>query len=59
VDGAFAVSDVVRTFITEGLPFEAWDSFVETIRSIQATEIRDLAQRYFKKEDFFEVIVGV
>ncbi len=58
VDGAFAVSDVVRTFITEGLPFSAWDSFVDTIRTIEATEIRDLAQRYFKKEDFFEVIVG-
>lgn len=59
VDGAFAVGDVVRTFITEGLPFEAWDSFVETIRTIEAPEIRDMAQKYFKKEDFFEVIVGV
>jgi zinc protease len=58
VDGPFAVGDVVRTFITEGLPFEAWDSFVEKIRTIQAPEIRDLARKYFKKEDFFEVIVG-
>ena len=59
VDGPFAIGDVVRTFITEGLPFEAWESFVEKIRTIEATEIRDLAQRYFKKEDFFEVIVGI
>ena len=59
VDGPFAIGDVVRTFITEGLPFEAWESFVEKIRTIEAPEIRDLAQRYFKKEDFFEVIVGV
>ena len=59
VDGPFAIGDVVRTFITEGLPFEAWEIFVEKIRTIEATEIRDLAQRYFKKEDFFEVIVGV
>jgi zinc protease len=59
IDGAFAVGDVVRTFITEGLPFEAWDSFVQSIRTIQSPEIRDMAQRYFKKEDFFEVVVGV
>jgi zinc protease len=58
IDGPFAVGDVVRTFITEGLPFDAWDSFVDKIRTIEAPEIRDLAQRYFKKEDFFEVIVG-
>jgi zinc protease len=59
IDGPFAVGDVVRTFITEGLPFDAWESFVDKIRTIEATEIRDLAQRYFKREDFFEVIVGV
>ncbi|MDZ7881280.1 MAG: pitrilysin family protein [Saprospiraceae bacterium] len=59
VDGPFAIGDVVRTFITEGLPFEAWETFVDKIRTIEATEIRDLAQQYFKKEDFFEVIVGV
>jgi predicted Zn-dependent peptidase len=58
IDGPFAVGDVVRTFITEDLPFEAWDSFVDKIRTIEAPEIRDLAQRYFKKEDFFEVIIG-
>jgi hypothetical protein len=40
------------------LPFEAWDTFVDKIRTIQAPEIRDLARKYFKKEDFFEVIVG-
>ncbi len=59
VDGPFAVGDVVRTFITEGLPFEAWDTFVEKIRTIEAVEIRELARKYFNKKDFFEVIVGV
>jgi zinc protease len=59
VDGAFAVGDVVRTFITEGLPFEAWETFVDKIRTIDAVEIRELARKYFKKQDFFEVIVGV
>jgi zinc protease len=59
VDGAFPVGDVVRTFITEGLPFEAWDSFIDKIRTIQAPEIREMAQRYFQKDDFFEVIIGM
>jgi zinc protease len=58
VDGPFAVGEVVRTFVTEGMPFSEWESFVNTIRNIQPTEIRDLAQRYLKKEAMFEVVVG-
>jgi zinc protease len=58
VDGPFAINDVVRTYITEGISFDAFPRFVETIRTIQPTELRDLAQKYFKKEDLFEVLVG-
>jgi predicted Zn-dependent peptidase len=37
---------------------DAFPKFVETIRTVQPTELRDLAQKYFKKEDLFEVVVG-
>jgi predicted Zn-dependent peptidase len=32
---------------------------VDTIRHITPQTIRDLAQKYFKKEDMYEVIAGV
>ena len=58
VDGPFAINDVIRTFIIEGLPLDSFPDFVETIRTISPKELRDLAQKYFKKEDLFEVVVG-
>jgi zinc protease len=59
VDGPFAVSDVVKSFITEGVDLSHFQLFVEKIRSITPQEIQALAQKYFKREDMFEVIVGV
>ena len=59
VDGPFAVSDVVKSFITEGVDLSHFQQFVEKIRSITPQEIQALAQKYFKREDMFEVIVGV
>lgn len=59
VDGPFAVSDVVKSFITEGVDLSHFQQFVEKIRSITPQEIQALAQKYFNREDMFEVIVGV
>ena len=59
VDGPFAVSDVVKSFITEGVDLSHFQQFVEKIRSITPQEIQALAQKYFRREDMFEVIVGV
>ena len=59
VDGPFAVSDVIKSFITEGVELSHFQQFVEKIRSITPQEIQALAQKYFNREDMFEVIVGV
>jgi zinc protease len=58
VDGPFPVSDVVRTLITEGVALTQFTHLVETIKNITPQDIRNLAQKYFKREDMFEVIVG-
>jgi predicted Zn-dependent peptidase len=58
VDGPFAVSDVIRTLKTEGVGLEAFEHFVRTVRNITPEELRLLAQKYLRKEDLFEVIVG-
>jgi zinc protease len=59
VDGAFPVSELVKTFNTEGVPDSHFYELIETIKHITPTELRDLAQKYLSKEDMFEVIAGV
>ncbi|MBL7814870.1 MAG: insulinase family protein [Saprospiraceae bacterium] len=58
VDGPFAVNDVIRTYVLEDMPFDSFTQFVDNIRSVTPTILRDLAQKYLNKEDMFEVIVG-
>jgi zinc protease len=58
IDGPFSVSDIVRSFVTEGVPLDQFTDLVETIKSITPQDLRDLAQKYFKREEMFEVIVG-
>ena len=58
VDGPFSINDVIRTYTIEDVSLASFSDFVETIRSITPTELRDLAQKYLKKEDMFEVVVG-
>jgi len=57
VDGPFKVTNVVKTFVLENRPFEGFQQMVDLIRSISAQEIRDLAQKYLKSEDMWEVVV--
>jgi predicted Zn-dependent peptidase len=58
VDGPFAISDIVRTFLTEGIEYEAFQRFINTILYITPKKLQELAQKYFKQGDMFEVIVG-
>lgn len=58
LDGPLNISDMVRTLATEGLPFDAFDQIVHTIRTITPGQIQDLARRYLQPEDFWVVTVG-
>lgn len=57
VDGPFKVTNVIKTFVLENRPFDGFQQMVDLVRSISAQEIRDLAQKYLKKEDMWEVVV--
>jgi zinc protease len=59
IDGPFAVSDVIKSFVTEGVDLSRFQHFVDTVRSITPQQIQVLAQKYLNKEDMFEVVVGV
>jgi len=58
LDGAFNVAEIVKTIITEDLSDDYFDHLAETVRTISAKELRDLAQKYLGQEDLLEVVVG-
>lgn len=59
LDGPFNVSELVRTLITEGSTLEHFDEMIDCIRHITPDELRNLAQKYLRRERMWEVVVGV
>lgn len=57
LDGPFNIAEVVKTFITEGLPLSAYEQLATSIRKATAEELRELARKYFKKDTLWEVVV--
>jgi zinc protease len=58
LDGPFNVAEVVKTLISDLLPLSFFESLVQTVQEIQAEELQLLAQKYFNRQDMWEVIVG-
>ncbi len=58
LDGPINTSDVVRSLIVEDLPWESFNTMVDTVRNISPDEIQVLAQRYLQAKDFWTVTVG-
>lgn len=57
LDGPFHILQRWRTLILNGLDVEHFDKNVEVYKTINAAELRDMAQKYFDKEKFYEVVV--
>ncbi|MEL7021167.1 MAG: pitrilysin family protein [Bacteroidota bacterium] len=57
VDGAFNVSEVIKTQVLEGLPTDYLAQLVQYIQNVEATTLQQLAQRYLKREQMWEVVV--
>lgn len=58
VDGPFNISEVVRTFVLEGQPLSKFGQLVQAVKAVQPESLRQLARKYFRKEDMWEVVVG-
>lgn len=58
LDGPFNLSEVLLIFLSEGVPFEGFESLVRTVTEIQAEELQRLAQLYLRPEDYWTVTVG-
>lgn len=57
LDGPFNIAEVVKTFISEDVPLSAFEDLANAIKNITPQELRSLAEKYFKKEDMWEVVV--
>lgn len=58
LDGAFNVGEVVKTLVTEQVPFQYFEQLVDAVKNIQPETIQQLANQYLQDEDQYQVIVG-
>ena len=59
LDGPLNIINVVKETVSEGVPENHFENLVKTIQHINAQEIRDLAQKYFQKDKFWQLTVGI
>lgn len=57
-DGAFAMADRFKSLMSYGLKYDYYQKYLETIKTVSAAELRDLAQKYLKKEELIELVAG-
>lgn len=58
VDGPFAMADRFRGIMEYDLGYDYFDRYIATIKSINASQIRDLANQYFDKSSMIELVAG-
>jgi len=57
VDGPFQIIGRWKSYILNGLTEEYFYNTIKTVRAIQPEQINDLANKYLKEEDFYELVV--
>ncbi|HRF37777.1 MAG TPA: pitrilysin family protein, partial [Saprospiraceae bacterium] len=58
LDGPFNVADIIKTVVVEDLPEDYFQTVVHTVKTITPEDLQQLAQRYLRPEDLWEVSVG-
>jgi predicted Zn-dependent peptidase len=58
IDGPFALADRFKAIYFYGLDYEYYDRYIETIKTITPAELRNLANKYLRKDEMIELVVG-
>ena len=57
-DGPFAMSDSFISLLEYDLSYDYITKYIKTIKNIKAEELNKLANKYFNKADFLEIVAG-
>jgi predicted Zn-dependent peptidase len=57
LDGPFSILQRWRTLILNGFTIDHFNRNIEIYKNITAPQLQQLAQQYYKAEDFYEVVV--
>ena len=57
LDGPFSILQRWRTILLNGFTKDHFDTNIRTYKTVTAAELKVLANRYLKRDDFFEVVV--
>ena len=58
LENAFSHADKFKSIFFSGLDYAYYDRYIETVKTIEASTLRTLANTYLNTEDFTKVIVG-
>jgi predicted Zn-dependent peptidase len=58
VDGPFAMAERFKGIMTYNLGYDYFTRYIATIKSVSASQLRDLANNYFDKNSMIELVVG-
>ncbi|MBK8807885.1 MAG: insulinase family protein [Bacteroidales bacterium] len=57
-DGAFALSENLKTLLEYNIGYEYYDNFIQIVRNVSSTDLQAIAISYFKDQQLYEVIAG-
>jgi len=57
LDGPFQIINRWKNYVLNGLDESYFYNSINTIKTITAEEVQQLAQKYFVPEDFYELVV--
>ena len=58
VDGPFAMAERFKGIMTYNLGYDYFSRYIATIKSVSASQLRDLANQYFDRDSMVELVVG-
>jgi len=58
LDGPMNVSEVIKTMVSDEIPFSDFGALENSIKQISSEQIRTLAQKYLSPKDMWQIVIG-